>query len=73
MALIVMLSTTLPRTTNMQSVGSIGDGPFVAPLRDSLVGGWQNLGADIKLYDFKNKKLGFHLLQMEAHDCSMTT
>ncbi|EOI2398451.1 hypothetical protein ACMGCH_006671, partial [Pseudomonas aeruginosa] len=47
--------------------------PFVAPLRDSLVGGWQNLDADIKLYDFKNKKLGFHLFHREAHDCSMTT
>ncbi|EPE0462066.1 hypothetical protein ACSFVD_007019, partial [Pseudomonas aeruginosa] len=42
--------------------------PFVAPLRDSLVCGWQNLGLDIRFYDLKNRKLGFHLLQMEAHD-----
>lgn len=63
-----MLSTTLPRTTNKQSVGSIGDAPFRSAAADSLVGGWQNLGLDIIFYDIKNRNLGFHLLQMEAHD-----
>ena len=29
--------------------------PFVAPLRDSLVGGWQNLGLDIIFYDIKKR------------------